>query len=350
MSNYQLSPLASQDLEHALNLVDKTLWEQIRGKRLLLTGGTGFVGKWILYTLAEAQQKFDLNCDVVVLTRDFESFERQLPHLTKLNWLHFVKGDVRTFEGLDGEFQSVIHGATDVIKKSSPIQTFDTCYAGTRNVLEFAVRSGSKNFILISSGAVYGKQPAELVKIPEYYSGSSDFSLPESAYSIGKRSAEWISNAFFQEFEIRVVTARLFSFIGPYLALDKQFAIGNFIESGLKGLPITIKSDGTAVRSYLYAADMAGWLWNIFFKGQAGAAYNVGSDTFFTITELAELVKQLTGSKGDIQFMGSTRKETPSERYVPDVSRVRNELGLQKEISLHRALERTIEWYRSNNV
>jgi dTDP-glucose 4,6-dehydratase len=128
------------------------------------------------------------------------------------------------------------------------------------------------------------------------------------------------------------------------LPLDAHFAIGNFIRDAMKGEPIKVK-DGTPYRSYLYAADLAIWLWTILFKGEACHSYNVGSDQEITIAELAQTVASALGgsvasSTSPLKF-GST-----ATRYVPDVSRIEIELGLATEIKLSDSLQRVAVWLR----
>ena len=349
MSIRTFPPLAKRDLQHVVGLVAEPLWESLRCKRIFLTGGTGFVGKWLLESLAEADRNFGLECEVVVLSRDRQAFERSVPHLAKTRGVQLVQGDVRNFTDVDGRFDCVIHAATDVVTQRSPMQIYDTCVLGTRRVLEFAAKTGCRDFLLISSGAIYGQQPNELTKMPETYKGAPDLSQPQTAYGQSKRVAEWLASALATEYGLRVVTARLFSFVGPYLALDKQFAIGNFMRDAIADMPIIIKGDGTSVRSYLYSADMAGWLWNILFRGQAGKAYNVGSGQCVTMSELAHIVARATSSSRGIRVLGKPAIGVLPERYVPDVTRANNELSLRSVISLEESIKRTVEWYRTNN-
>ena len=347
MTTWRLPPLAEEDVRHAASLVEAPLWASLRGQRIFLTGGTGFVGKWLLATLIEADRALDLDCEVVVLSRDPFTFELQVPELATARGVRLVAGDVRNFTFLEGRFDRIIHAATDVVAHSTPLQTFDTCVAGTRHVLEFAAKAGTRDFLLISSGAIYGRQPPELVGLSEDHFGAPDVGVPSTAYGQGKRVAEWLANAFAAEHVLRVITARLFAFVGPYLALDKQFAIGNFLRDALAGEPVVVQGDGTPCRSYLYAADMAGWLWNILFRGTAGAAYNVGDGQALSIVALARRIAAVTGSAGGVSVRGTPTIGKLPERYVPNVSRAHGELGLHRIITLDDSLRRTAQWHRS---
>ena len=141
--------------------------------------------------------------------------------------------------------------------------------------------------------------------------------------------------------------ARCFAFVGPYLPLDTHFAIGNFIRDGMTGSPILIQGDGTPYRSYLYAADLAIWLWTILFKGKSCYPYNVGSDEDLTIAELAEVVASTFALKAEVVIAKEPIPGKPVERYVPSVQRAFAELQLKPLISLSDSIIRTASYNSS---
>jgi len=138
----------------------------------------------------------------------------------------------------------------------------------------------------------------------------------------------------------------LFAFAGPHLPLDSNFAIGNFVRDVLAGGPIRIAGDGTPKRSYLYAADLAIWLWTILLRGEPARPYNVGSDEEVSIAELAEFVVRNGASGTPIEIAQSPKPGIPPLRYVPRVDRAREELGLKVKIPLDEAIRRMFDWYR----
>jgi dTDP-glucose 4,6-dehydratase len=221
----------------------------------------------------------------------------------------------------------------------------DTVVQGTRAALEFAVAVGAERFLLTSSGAVYGSQPPDLTHVPEEYLGSPDCLHVGSAYAEGKRLGELLCACYARQFSLQPLIARCFAFVGPFLPLDTHFAIGNFIRDALDGGPIRVGGDGTPERSYLYAADLAIWLWTILVKGRAMRAYNVGSEDNRSIRAIASAVAQGGGSLPVVAARAADPAQ-PTQRYVPSCRRVREELQLHQRIDLDESIARTLRFLR----
>lgn len=341
----------SIDLDHILNHT-KELWEEIKGQRIFITGGTGFFGCWLLESFAFANEKLGLGASALVLTRNLEAFRKKAPHLADNPAIAFYEGDICSFPFPEGVFSYVIHAASDAsakLNEEDPLLMFDTIVDGTRRVLEFSRVCGAKKLLLVSSGAVYGKQPPQLTNTSEDYTGGPDPVDHSSAYGEGKRVAEFFCTQYGNQFGIETKIARCFAFVGPYLPLNINYAVGNFLMDGLKGGPIHVKGDGTPCRSYLYAADLAVWLWTIIIRGRPGTTYNVGSEKAISIVELARIVAKAFTSELKIVIDKKADERMPPERYVPLTEKVRNELGLRQEIDLEDAITRTIKWHRQTN-
>ena len=340
--------LPEADLEHAFRAVGEGSWRSLAGARVFLTGGTGFVGKWLMATLLDADRRIDLGCELVVLSRDPEAFDAAAPQLARAPRVTLLRGDVRDFEFPSGAFTHVVHAATDVVAQNAPLDTFSTCVEGTRRALEFAAQAGAAEFLLVSSGAIYGRQPPTLARLDETYTGAPDPLAPSSAYGEGKRVSEWLGAARGAAASPRFKVARCFAFVGPYLPLDKHFAIGNFLRDAMAGNEITIQGDGTAYRTYLHAADMAAWLWAVLLRGQPGRAYNVGGHEAVSIGELAQRTVKALGSPARVAILKDVVPGKRAERYVPDVARARQELALPDPIPLDEAIVRTARWHRAS--
>jgi dTDP-glucose 4,6-dehydratase len=343
---FMTNPLA-RDLDHVLAHTEP-LWADARGARFFLTGGTGFVGTWLIESLLWANRRLDLGLSAILLTRNPAAFQARSPHLAEDPAVTLQSGDAASFQFPEGAFPFVIHAATERYFPPGgerPVSTFDADIAATRRTLEFARTHGAARFLFTSSGAVYGKQPPEMTHIPEDYPGAPSPSDAGSAYGQAKRISEFLCSSYASVYGFDALIARLFAFVGPYLPLDANYAIGNFIRDGLAGGPIRIEGDGTPYRSYLYAADLAIWLWAIFFRGASGRPYNVGSERDVPISELARAVAAEIHPPAGIEMAGVARPGAPPQRYVPSTARARAELGLDEWIALPEAIRRTAAWY-----
>jgi dTDP-glucose 4,6-dehydratase len=344
-----VNPLAG-DLDHVLEHT-AAAWAEMRGQRVFITGGTGFIGCWLLESFLWANDRLDLDASAVVLTREPVAFARKAPHLAGNRAVRLHAGDVRSFEYPKGDFRFLVHAATEsstTLNADDPLTMLDTIVRGTERALDFANQSGVEKFLFTSSGAVYGRQPPELSHVAEHYMGGPDPMEPRSAYGEGKRVAEHLCVLHDRRHGIQTKIARCFAFAGPYLPLDAHFAFGNFLRDGLKGGPIRVQGDGTPCRSYLYAADLAIWLWTILFRGAPGRAYNVGDDRPVSIAELAHQVAEHFGTPAMVAREAIPGK--PVERYVPDVGRARDELGLRAWIPLEEAIARTAHWHQRRDA
>ena len=338
-----MNPLAA-DFDHILTHT-AGLWDELRGRRIFITGGTGFFGRWLLESFARANDQLGLNATAVVLTRNPKAFAASMPHLAGRADLIFYAGDVRDFSFPAGAFDFVIHAGTTSGAPVAPPEMFGTIVDGTRRVLEFAAKHETRKLLFVSSGAVYGRQPSDLTHIPENFAGAPDPLDPASAYGEGKRAAELLcSMAAGKNLEIKI--ARCFAFVGPYLPLDAHFAIGNFIRDGLRGGPVQVHGDGSPYRSYLYAADLAIWLWTILFRGQSGQPYNVGSEEALSIRELADVVAQTFQPARNVIIDKKPVPGAAAQRYIPNTKRALEELGLRARINLKDSIQRTISWHQ----
>jgi len=336
--------LPKEDLEHVLTHT-RPFWEQLRGGRIFVTGATGFFGIWLLETFAHVNRELGLGAELVGLSRNPEAFYAKASHLANEPLVTLCRGDVRDFEFPEGTFTHVIHAGTTSSAPVPPSEMIDTIIQGTRHTLDFAVASGTKRFLFVSSGAVYGKQPPDMTHIPETYAGAPDPMDPNSAYGEGKRVGELLCSIANKEHGLETTIARCFAFVGPHLPLDAHFAIGNFIRDSMKGGAITVK-DGTPYRSYLYAADLAIWLWTILFKGKVCHPYNVGSDQEIAIADLAQTVTSVLGTSTTRSTSELVNTSTfTASRYVPSVQWGRTELDLRVLIPLKESIQRTACWH-----
>jgi nucleoside-diphosphate-sugar epimerase len=335
-----------QDLDYILEHTTD-VWKELRGASIFITGGTGFVGTWLLESLVWADRIFSLGVKATVITRAPEVFARKAPHLASHCSLRLVEADVAYFPFLPAEFPFVIHAATERHFEGSaeePLSTFARDVEGTRRVLEFCWAHGARRVLFTSSGAIYGKQPPHLTHIPEDYAGAPSPMDTKSACGQGKRVSEWMCAMYAAQYGFDALIARLFSFVGPHLPLDANSAAGNFVRDVIEGDPIRVPGDGMAEHSYLYAADLAIWLWTILVKGKSCRPYNVGSGEEISMANLARTVAANTRPGTEIEMDYAAAPGPPTARYVPSVDRAWRELGLRPRIGLAEGVRRMHRW------
>ena len=327
----------------------RELWDELRGERLFITGGTGFFGCWLVESFCFMNRRLGLGAEATVLTRNPEAFAKKCPHLASDPAVRLLVGDVRSFAFPEGRYAYIIHAATEARARQAaeaPLEMLSTIIAGTEHVLEFAAACEAKKFLLTSSGAVYGKQPADLTHVPETYTGTPDPLDPASVYAEGKRISELLCSIYQKRTGPECKIARCWAFCGPHLPLNEHFAIGNFIGDILAGRSIQIQGDGTPRRSYLYAADLTVWLWTMLFKAPSLIPFNVGSAHDLSILELAQVVAATLDPKTEIRVARQPVPGVAAAWYVPSVDRAREVLGLREITPLEETIRLTARWYR----
>lgn len=334
-------PVSTADLDEVLRLTSPSVWKGLREQSLFITGGTGFVGKWLLECLLYAGRELRLGLTLTVLTRDPDRFAATSAHLATAPSVALVRGDVLDFEFPAGRFSSVIHAALPVAPPQSGSGELQRlAEAGARRVCEFAASRGAGRLLHISSGAVYGAQqgPEPLAEDAAWNEADVD-----NDYTRAKRIAETVVG---QHWPLDVVVARCFAFIGPGLLPSSGAAAAQFIEAAANGQHIIVQGTGEAVRTYQYASDMARWLLSCLVLGASGRAYNIGSDADLTIGRLASEVTRLANTGMQAQIVGRLTPGLAGPRYVPDVRRAQAELGLTNAVNLEEGIRRTLAWRR----
>jgi dTDP-glucose 4,6-dehydratase len=329
-----LPPILPEDREHIVRH-SAPAWRDLAGSRFFITGGTGFYGKWMLEAIAAANDELGAGVRATVLSRDPARFAAEVPHLAARPELEWLSGEPARFAPPSGAFDCLIDFATPsaVEVGAGGTAIIDGCLRGTENLLAFAQASGMRRIFYASSGAVYGRQPAELERIPEDF---VDDPASVSPYGRLKQRTE----ARLLASGIDCVISRGFAFIGPYLPLTDKFAAGSFIRDALAGGPIRIHGDGSPVRSYLYAADLAVWMSVMLAHGKPGLAYNLGSDHGVTLARLATAIAAAASPPSEVVLGGSAG--VGALRYLPDTSRARHELGLAAIIDFDAAVSRSV--------
>jgi nucleoside-diphosphate-sugar epimerase len=344
-----------EDLELVTRLIAPCM-SMFRGARILVTGASGFFGSWLVETFHHANKTLGLNAQLVGVGAPTDNFAVQCPHLLGLDGVMMVCADTRRLSadlrtelpGWCDRIDAVIHAAIHVDSPTydrQPLPTLETGVMGTWEALELARTVNVGRFLFVSSGAVYGTQPPTTERLDEDHDCNLDSANHQSAYAEAKRIGETLCAGYLRQHGLPVTIARPFAFVGPHLPLDRHFAVGNFVRDALGGGPIVVQSDGAPLRSYLYAADLAVWLWTILARGTLGRPYNVGAERAISIREVAELVARIASSNIAVEVQGLP-EAGPPPRYIPSTARAQHELGLSQTVSLEEAVKRTVAWHK----
>jgi dTDP-glucose 4,6-dehydratase len=319
----------------------------LSNQSILVTGGTGFMGKWIAEMVTFLNETHSLNVKLFLLGRDIEHFKIEVPHLAKKSFIHLIEQDVRNLHELPEEIGWIIHAAGSPDNRehvSQPLRTIETIFKGTQSLLDVAFRLPNlQKLIHISSHQVYGSIDT-LVGIAETVLGNVECNSVNNAYSEAKRMSETLCAIYRNQQRLPITILRPFAFVGPYQKLDKPWAINNFIRDGLLGGPIRILGNPATVRSYLYGSDMAFWILNALATGKVGHTYNIGSSESVSLNHLALTIAPMINKK--IEIVSKSSKEVYSHVSVafPDVNKIKKDLNLKEVFNLEEALRKTINW------
>lgn len=342
--------ILADDLDEILEK-SRPIFNSLKGARIFITGGTGFIGVWLLEAIAWANKHINSEIHLVVLCRNPSAMLVKAPHLMGNPDITYLQSDVRDFQFPREKFSHVIHAATAASEKlntESPLEMMDTIISGARRVLDFTIDCGASTFLQLSSCAVYGRQPPEMPLLKESYFGGPDVTDRWSAYGEGKRVSELLGTIYANEncFEHKI--ARVSSVVGPYMPLDIHFAIGNFIRNALNAEDIIIKGDGRPFRANLYIADAIIWLLTILLQGKNNRPYNVGSDDALSLKEMAQEVCNASGLNQSVIVQQKKMSNEAAPRYVASIQRCREELGLEQWTDLGTAIKKTIAWNKKS--
>jgi UDP-glucuronate decarboxylase len=312
----------------------------LKDRRVLVTGGAGFIGSW----LAEALTT--LGAKVTVLDNLSTGSPKNIEHLLHLPNLRFLRGDVSNLR-VEEKYDFLVHAASlpaPDLYVEKPVETMLSNSLGTLNILE-ASRKHNSTVLYTSTSEVYGD--AEVVPTPESYLGRVNSAGIRSSYNESKRFGEALCMAYFRQYGVDVRIARLFNTYGPRLDPNARYArvISRFIIQALSGKPITIHGDGRQTRSFLYISDAVNALLRMMVKeGLKGEVINIGNPNEITILELAQLIKKLTDSKSELEFH-LPRPDDPRRR-CPDISKAKSLLDWEPKTTLEEGLKHTIKWFK----
>jgi UDP-glucuronate decarboxylase len=306
-------------------------------KRILVTGGAGFLGSHLCERLLQ------IGHEVVCLDNFFTAQRRNVEHLLDDHRFELVRHDVT--EPLIVEVDEIYHlacPASPVHYQRNPVRTINTAVQGTLNMLDMA-REVRARILIASTSEVYG-DPQEHPQVERYWGHVNPIG-PRACYDEGKRCAEALTVSYTRQYGVVTRIARIFNTYGPRMHEDDGRVVSNFVLQALRGEPITIYGNGEQTRSFCYASDLIEGFIRLIALEQDPGPVNLGNPRESTIRELAELVLRLTQSKSKLR-LDPLPVDDPVRR-CPDISRAKQLLAWEPRVSLEAGIAQTIEYMRT---
>lgn len=326
-------------------------WNVFAGKRVLITGASGFLPAYMVETLLYLNCEHNLNVHITALVRNKVNFERRFSHHLGNPNLTALVQDVSMPISLALPHHFIIHAASQASPKYygiDPVGTLSANVLGTMQLLELARRHPLISFLYFSSGEVYGETQCVPTKESDY--GYIDPTSIRSCYAESKRMGENMCVSWHAQYQVPCKISRPFHTYGPGMKLDDGRVYADFVRDIIENRPITLKSTGTASRAFCYLSDATAGFFSVLLNGENGIPYNVGnSQAEISIKDLASLLVDLFPEKGlhvttEVHQTGTRYLQSQISRNCPDISRI-NALGWMPKTSLADGFKRTIESY-----
>ena len=316
-------------------------WEKLCGKTILVTGGTGLIGSFLIDVLNAA----DLGCQILLLGRSEEKAKARFAEYWDSGLIRFVKWDAAApvLPAIDGAVDFVLHLASNthpVAYATDPIGTIATNVIALNNLLELAAAKRCSRFLFASSNEIYGENRGDVELFDESYCGYIDCNTLRAGYPESKRCGEALCQAYIKQKGLDCVIARLTRTYGPTILPTDTKAISQFFNNALKGEDIVLKSEGKQYYSYQYVADSVSGLLTVLLKGATGEAYNIADESGdITLRDLAKLIAEKAGRKVVFDLPDAVEAAGFSMATKARLSGCKlQELGWAPEYNVHRGI------------
>ena len=337
----------------------------LAGQRLLITGGAGFLGYYLVHTVAtwnRAASPSD-RIDLVVCDNLVRGKPAWLAEVEQSPSVQVVVADAsRPLPESLGQFDWIIHAAgiaSPMVYRRLPLETMDANVNGLRWLLDRARQQADqgrpvRGFLFYSSSEIYGDPVPDAIPTPEDYRGNVSCTGPRACYDESKRYGETLCVVFARQYGVRAMMARPFNNYGPGLRIDDGRVIPDFCRAILDGRDIVMHSDGSPTRTFCYSADAIAGYYRVLVNGRPGEAYNIGVETpEVSMRDLAgrltSTARELFGYEGRVVVQASAEADylvDNPQRRCPIITKARTELGYSPRVDLDEGLRRSLLWYR----
>lgn len=349
--------IVNEDLKEISEEI-KDISPKLEGKTILLAGGAGFLGKYIVSTFDYLNKNSlkDNPCKVIVLDNLLSGLRENVQENENIR---FIQQNISKKFQLSGKFDYIIHAASlasPVFYNKYKLETIDAGYLGTRNLLEIAKKNNLENYVHFSSSEIYGNPLSQFIPTKEDYLGNVSCNGPRSCYDESKRVGEALTATYREAYGIPTTIIRPFNTYGPGMRLDDGRVISNFVVAALKGQEIPMYRGGSQTRTFCYIADAtAGYFKALLSPGNGERVFNIGNDKpEVTMNQVAELTLNLVGNKNaKIKYIGKENAmavyhdNVDPDRRCPDLTRARIVLNYSPKVTLQEGVKKFIDWAKS---
>lgn len=344
--------IIAEDIKKIVKDIRKQAFE-FSGKTILITGGSGFLGKYFLYTLWNLNKNFlKKKCRVISIDNFITGTQQDGSFLGKDKHFRFIKHDIREVLSHEDAVDYIIHAAgiaSPIFYTKYPLETLEVATFGTKNMLELARIKKVKSFLFFSSSEIYGDPDPNFVPTPETYPGNVSCIGPRSCYDESKRLGETLCMIYNKIHQTPVKIVRPFNIYGPGMTVRDNRVIPRFLTSALKKEPLPVHEGGNRTRTFCYIADAMIAFFKVLLSQKNGEVYNVGNDdNELNMMTLAQTVSELFKGRVEIKSIEYPQSYPQGDprRRAPDLTKIRTMLGYKPKVNLKTGLSRTLTWYK----
>lgn len=324
-------------------------WDKLQNSGMLVSGASGLIGTFLVDTIMYRNRNHALNCHIYAIGRNKNKAASRFDAYENSTEFHFIEQDINS--GPDGSrippVDYIVHLASNthpIAYATDPVGTITTNIIGTGNLLEFAVKCGSRRIAFASSNEIYGENKGDIELFDEDYCGYINCNTLRAGYPESKRCGEALCQAYIRQKGLDIVIPRLTRSYGPTMLMSDSKAISQFIKRGLAGEDIILKSEGNQYYSYTYVADAVSGLLTVLLKGKTGEAYNIADErSDIRLKDLAEYVAGVAGTKVVFELPDETEKAGYSTAVTARLNGHKlKRLGWQAKYDMQSGIQQTI--------
>lgn len=325
----------------------------LEGKTILISGGAGFIGSYIVSLIYLLNKHLLKNkCKVISIDNYLTGAKKNFIIDIKDKDFKFLHHDVRLPLNINEKIDFIIHAAglaSPYYYKKYPLETIESAIFGAKNLLELARLYKVESFLFFSSSEIYGDPDAKHVPTPETYAGHVSSVGPRACYDESKRLTETLCITYHQIYGVPIKIVRPFNVYGPGMRHTDYRVIPTFIYNGLRGKNLPVHDKGVQTRTFCYITDALSAIFKVLISGRSGEVYNIGNDNpEVSMYELASVIANILGNgvkPRRISYPSSYPAGEP-QRRCPDLTKIKNELGYSPKVSLEAGINKTLDWFK----